>query len=276
MGRELLVERRGAVAWVTLNHPPLNLLTGALISALGDVFRRLARTQAVRLAVITGQGRAFTAGVDVRVLRQLEVDSAKVFITRLHEAIQAVYEAPFPVLAMLNGYCLGGGFELAMACDLRTASTEAKMGLPEIKVGVPSVIHAALMPGLVGPGRASECLLTGEMISAQQALDWGLVNQVARPGRLEAVTQALIDKILACAPTAVRLQKELLNCWRRTDLATAIQLGINAFASCYSTGEPREAMTAFLEKRTPRFSASPVGDRVTPRRRGKEPSPRRR
>lgn len=273
MGRELLVEQRGAVARVTLNHPPLNLLNSSLISALRAAFSRLSRSRAVRLAVITGRGRAFTAGADVRVLRELDVDSAKAFIASLHETIRAVHEAPFPVLAMLNGHCLGGGLELAMACDLRTASTEAKMGLPEIKVGVPSVIHAALMPLLIGPGRAAEYLLTGEMISAQQALDWGLVNQVAQPRRLEAVTQALVDKILACAPSAVRLQKELLNCWRRTDLATAIQLGINAFASSYATGEPREAMTAFLEKRAPRF---PVEGRVTSRRRGAEVRPQRR
>lgn len=249
----LQVESRGATAWVRLNRPPLNLLVSELIETLRDTFLGLARNRTVRLAIITGTGRAFSAGVDIKALRDLDVASAKRFITALHNAIHAVHEAPFPVIAMLNGYCLGGGFELAMACDLRTASTECRLGLPEIKVGVPSVIEAALMPGLIGPGRAAEYLLTGEMMTAEQALQWGLVNRVAPPPELEAVTQELAGKILACAPTAVRIQKELLNRWRQTDLPTAIRYGINAFAASYATGEPREAMTAFLEKRPPRF-----------------------
>jgi enoyl-CoA hydratase/carnithine racemase len=249
----LLVEVRGGIAWVTLNRPPLNLIVPELIQALRDSVLGLHRNLAVRLAVITGSGRAFTAGVDVRVMKELDVLSAKAFITTLHEAIRAVHEAPFPVIAMLNGYCLGGGFELAMACDMRVASTEARLGLPEIKVGVPSVIEAALMPGLIGPGRAAESLLTGEMITAAQAESWGLVNRVAAPHQLEAVTKELAEKILACSPTAVRTQKELINRWRQTDLPTAVRYGINAFAACFATGEPREAMTAFLEKRKPNF-----------------------
>lgn len=249
----LLVELRDATAWVKLNRPPLNLLVPELIEALREAFAGLARNPAVRLAVIAGSGRAFSAGVDVKVLRDLDVSAAKRFISALHDAVRAVHEAPFVVIAMLHGVCLGGSFELAMACDLRTASTECRLGLPEIKVGIPSVIEAALMPGLIGPGRAAEFLLTGETISAEQALQWGLVNRVAPATELEAVTRELAGKILACAPTAVRVQKELLNRWRQTDLPTAISYGINAFATCYATGEPREAMTAFLEKRPPKF-----------------------
>ena len=249
----LMVESRGAITWIRLNRPPLNLLVPDLIEALCQTFLGLARNRAVRLAIITGSGSMFSAGVDVKVMKDLDVTSAKGFITALHEAIRAVHEAPFPVIAMLHGYCLGGSFELAMACDLRTASTDCRMGLPEIKVGVPSVIEAALMPGLIGPGRAAEYLLTGEMITAEQALRWGLVNRVAPPEELESATQELAEKILACAPTAVRLQKELLNRWRQTDLATAIRYGINAFATSFATGEPREAMNAFLEKRPPKF-----------------------
>src|SRR5437763_12707183 len=116
-----------------------------------------------------------TGGMQIEVLRDLTPSLAKAFITRLHEAIRAVHEAPFPTVCMMNGHCLGGGFELAMACDMRTAATGALMGLPEIRVGVPSVIEAALLPPLIGPARAAECLLTGESISARQALEWGLV-----------------------------------------------------------------------------------------------------
>ena len=249
----LLVERRDATAWVTLNRPPLNLLVPDLIESLRETFAGLARNPAVRLAVITGSGKGFSAGVDVKVLRDLDVTGAKRFITALHEAIRTLHEAPFPVIARLHGFCLGGSFELAMACDLRTASADCRLGLPEIRVGIPSVIEAALMPGLIGPGRAAEYLLTGEMITAEQAFQWGLVNRVAPASELEGVTRELAARILACAPTAVRVQKELFNRWRQTDLPSAIRYGINAFATCYATGEPREAMTAFLEKRPPKF-----------------------
>jgi enoyl-CoA hydratase/carnithine racemase len=249
----LRVENRDGVAWVRLDRPPLNLLVPELIQSIRDAFQGLQRNPGVRLAVLTASGRAFTGGMDLRAMKDLDVGSAKSLITTLHAAINAVHEAPFPVIAMLNGDCLGAGLELAMACDLRTAAAGARLGLPEIKVGVPSVIEAALMPGLLGPGRAAEFLLTGEAIGAEQALHWGLVNRVAPLGELETVTGELADRILACAPTAVRMQKELINRWRQTDLRSAVEFGVNAFATCFATEEPREAMTAFLEKRKPRF-----------------------
>ncbi len=156
---------------------------------------------------------------------------------------------------MVNGACLGAGFELAMACDIRVASEGALLGLPEIRVGIPSVIEAALLPALVGPGRAAEMLLTGDPIPASQALEWGLVNRVVRPEELRAATTGLLRRILDCAPSAVRLQKELMVRWRNTDLRTAVEYGVNAFGQAFATGEPREAMDAYLEKRRPRFGS---------------------
>jgi enoyl-CoA hydratase len=247
------VEKRNRCAWVTLDRPPLNLFTPDLITALREAFDALARDAGVGAAVLTGAGRAFTAGMQVQVLRDLTPASAKSLITSLHEAIHAVHEAPFPTIAMVNGPCLGAGFELAMACDIRTAADGALLGLPEVKVGVPSVIEAALLPALVGPGRAAEILLTGEPVGAPQAFDWGLVNRVAPPDKLEAATVEIVERILACAPSAIRLQKELIVRWRNADLSSAIRFGINAFAQSYATDEPREATLAFLEKRKPRF-----------------------
>lgn len=247
------VERRGRTAWVTLDRPPLNLMVPEMIEEISATVGELARDRAVGAAVVTGAGRAMTAGMQLEFLRELTVAKAKPFIAALHEAIRAVHEAPFPTVCMMNGHCLGGGFELALACDMRTAAEHALMGLPEIRVGVPSVIEAALLPGLIGPGRAAECLLTGESITARQALEWGLVNRVASAADLERVTMELVDRILECAPSAVRLQKELMIRWRNADLGTAVAYGINAFAQAYATDEPREAMTAFLEKRKPRF-----------------------
>jgi enoyl-CoA hydratase/carnithine racemase len=249
----LHVERRGAAAWVTLDRPPLNLLVPDLLRALRDAFQELVRDPRVRAAVVTGAGRATTGGMQVQVLRELDPASAKALISLVHEAIHAVHEAPFPTICMVNGACLGAGFELAMACDMRVASTAATLGLPEVRVGVPSVVEAALLPGIVGPGRAAEILLTGEPVSAQQALDWGLVNRVVAPDELVAATTELVDKILACAPSAIRLQKELIIRWRNTDQRTAVAYGINAFAQAYATPDAREAQQAFIEKRPPKF-----------------------
>jgi enoyl-CoA hydratase/carnithine racemase len=247
------VEQRDGCAWVTLDRPPLNLLEPGLIRALRDTFHGLARDPGVRVAVVTGAGRAMCAGMQMQVLRDLDPAGAKTLISGLHDAIHAVHDAPFATIGMINGACLGAGFELAMACDLRVAATGAVLGLPEIRVGIPSVIEAALLPVLVGPGRAAELLLVGASVSAGQALEWGLVNRAVPPHELEATTRVLAASILACAPTAVRLQKELMIRWRNTDLRTAIESGINAFAQSYATGEPREALTAYLEKRAPRF-----------------------
>jgi len=247
------VEKKAGCAWVTLDRPPLNLIVPELIAELRAAFQALTGDRGVRAAVVTGAGRAFTAGMQVQVLRALTPATAEALITSLHETIHAVHDAPFPTVAMVNGACLGAGFELAMACDLRVAAAGAQLGLPEVKVGAPSVIEAALLPALVGPGRAAEMLLTGDSVAAEQALAWGLVNRVAPAPELESVTAALVDKILACAPTAIRLQKELIVRWRNTDLSSAIRSGIDAFARNYETGDGREGALAFLEKRPPKY-----------------------
>jgi enoyl-CoA hydratase/carnithine racemase len=249
------VEREGALAWVTLDRPPLNLIVPEMVEGIRATFETLRRDATVRAAVITGAGRATTGGMQLQVLRDFTPGPAKAFIASLHEAINLVHDAPFPTTCMINGACLGAGFELAMACDLRTAATDAVMGLPEIRVGIPSVIEAALLTGVVGPGRAAEILLTGESVTARQAFEWGLVNRVAPRSELRAVTAELVGRILACAPSAVRLQKELIVRWRNTDLRTAVEYGVNAFGQSFATGEPREAMEAYLGKRKPRFAS---------------------
>jgi enoyl-CoA hydratase len=251
------VERSRDVAWVTLDRPPLNLFDPSLITALTDAFAALAREPALRAAVLTGAGRAFTAGMNVNVLRDLDVASARALISALHDAIDAVHRAPVPVIAAVNGACLGAGFELALACDLRVAADTAIFGLPEVRVGVPSVIQAALLPSMIAPGRAAEMLLLGGSVTAAQALEWGLVNRAVPPERLRACVEEWLATLRACGPAAVRLQKELIVRWRETDLRSAVRAGIEAFAIAYETGEPREGADAYLGKRSPRFGAAP-------------------
>jgi enoyl-CoA hydratase len=249
------LERRGGVARCTLDGPPLNLFEPGLIAALRSTFQTLAADDTVRVAVLTGAGRAFTAGMDVHVLRDLDTASATALITSLHDAIDAVHRAPFPVIAAVNGASLGAGFELALACDLRVCAANAIFGLPEVRVGVPSVIQAALLPPMIGPGRAAEMLLTGANVSAADALAWGLVNRVVERERLDATVEEMVQVILACAPNAVRRQKQLIVTWRESDLTSAVRAGIAAFGASYTTGEPREGARAFLAKRPPDFEA---------------------
>ena len=253
MAAPLTVERTGAAVWCTLDRPPLNLFEPTLIRAVRDTFTELAADRATRVAVIVGNGRAFTAGMDVRVLRELDTARARELITTLHDAIAAVHRAPFPVIAAVNGPCLGAGFELALACDLRVSAASSTFGLPEVRVGVPSVIQAALLAPMIGPGRAAEMLLTGAAVGAARALEWGLVNQVVPDDRLRAAVDELVAQILTAGPEAIRLQKELIVRWRETDLTTAVRYGINAFATAYATDEPREGMNAYLDKRPPNF-----------------------
>lgn len=243
------VERDAGVARVTLGHPPLNILTPSLIAELGAAFRGLREDESLRVVVLGGAGRAFSAGVDVRVMRELDVPGARGFITALHETIQAVRESAVPVVARLHGHVLGGSLELTLACDIRLAAVSCRFGMPEIKVGIPSVIEAALLPGLIGWGRTSALLLTGETIDATEAERWGLVHRAVPDGALDAEVDAWVTRLAALPANALRRQKALLTRWRQVDLESAIALSLDAFAASYATDEPRRAMQAFLDRR---------------------------
>lgn len=231
-----------------LERSPLNVLTPALIDALGVAFRELGADPVLRVVVLGGSGRAFSAGVDVRTMRDLDAAGARTLIEALRMTIRALEEVPVPTIARLHGHVLGGALELALGCDLRIAATSCRLGMPEITVGIPSVIQAALLPGLIGWGRTSELLLGGRPIDALEAERWGLVNRAVEDGALDREIDAWVGRLVALPPDALRLQKGLLTRWRRVDLDTAVQLSIDAFVRAYATGEPRRAMQAFLER----------------------------
>lgn len=245
----LTVAREENVARVTLDRPPLNILTPALIADLGAAFRGLRGDPAVRVVVLGGAGRAFSAGVEVQAMRDLDPVSARTLIEGLHATIRALEEVEAPVVARLHGHVLGGALELVMACDLRIAAASCRLGMPEITVGIPSVIDAVLMPGLIGWGRAAELILTGEPVDAAVAERWGLVNRVVPDAALDAEVEAWVARLLALPPHALRLQTALLRRWRRTGLDAAVALSVDAFASAYATDEPRRAMQGFLDRR---------------------------
>lgn len=245
----LRIAREGGVARLTLDRSPLNVLTPALIDALGVAFRELGADPALRVVVLGGSGRAFSAGVDVAAMRDLDAAGARALIDALRTTIRALEDVPVPTIARLHGHVLGGALELVLACDLRIAAASCRLGMPEITVGIPSVIQAALLPGLIGWGRTAELLLGGRPIEATEAERWGLVNRAVEEEALDREVEGWVDRLLALPADALRLQKALLARWRRVDLDTAVTLSMDAFARAYSTGEPRRAIQAFLDRR---------------------------
>lgn len=238
----------GRIATIAVDHPgKLNVLNTPLLEALVGAFDDLARDAALRVVVLTGAGeRAFIGGADIRELATLTPATARGFITLLHRACDSIRRLPVPVLARIRGFALGGGLEVAAACDLRIAAEEARFGMPEVKVGIPSVIEAALLPGLIGWGRTRRLLLTGETIDAATAERWGLVERVVPGAALDAAVEEWTEAILACGPDAIRAQKALIAEWERLPLAQAIACGIDALADAYESDEPRRMMASFL------------------------------
>jgi enoyl-CoA hydratase len=242
--------KQGGVATVTIdNARRLNAMNGALMAALADAMTKLADDEALRAVVLAGAGpKAFTAGADINEMASIEnADQARAFILRLHRCCDAIRNLPVPVIARIHGYCFGAGLEIAAACDVRIASEAATFGMQEVKIGIPSVIEAALLPPLIGWGRTREILLLGETFTAADALAWRLVEHVVPPAALDRTVEDWIGKLLTSAPRAVRLQKRLIRQWEDLPLSAAIAAGIDAFAAAYETDEPITAMRAFLD-----------------------------
>jgi enoyl-CoA hydratase/carnithine racemase len=248
----VLQERAGGrVALVMIANPAkLNALSAGAIRELTETTLGLAGDAQLRAVVITGAGdKAFSGGVNVEDLGATTPATAREGITRLHRCISAVRECPVPVIARINGYCIGGALELAAACDLRIAADHARFGMPEVRLGIPSVIEAALLARLMGAGRARWLLLTGELIDAAEALRWGLVERVVDAGALDSEVDQALDAILAGGAQAILAQKRLNRAYEELPLAEAVALSIDEFERAYATGEPRRLMRDYLERR---------------------------
>jgi enoyl-CoA hydratase len=244
-------EREGKVGLVTVdNRRRLNCLSTPLILELIAAFAKLGKEEGLRAVVLTGAGdRAFIGGADLYELAGLNPDSARLFITRLHQACQAIRDCSVPVIGRIGGFCLGAGLELAASCDFRAAAEAAQFGMPEVHMGIPSVIEAALLPGLIGWGRTREMLLTGALFSAAEALAMGLVQKVAPAAELDAAVETWLTGICRARPEAIRSQKALMNRWQRVSLEEGIYAGIDALSEAYKTGEPQAAIAAFFARR---------------------------
>lgn len=247
----------GAVAHVVYDYSRrLNVLNPPALRDLTDTFHSLAKDDDLRVVVFSGVGgKAFIGGADINHMAALrEGEEGRAFITLIHKLCQSIRDCPVPVIARMEGYTLGAGLEVAAACDMRIAADNAFFGMPEVKVGIPSVVEAALLPRLIGWGRTSRLLLTAETIDAAKAEAWGMVEEVVPLAELDAALGRCVDAIVEATPKAIRSQKMLMRRWERLPLDEAVQAGIDAFAQSVAEGEHIKPMADFANRKKPRSS----------------------
>ena len=249
------LECREGIGWLTLTDPDrLNALSKVAIEELNARMDALAEDPEVRVVVVTGAGRAFVAGADIKYMLNMTPAEAARYSKDTTDVYGKIEGMGKVFIAAVNGYALGGGCELALACDMRIASRRAKFGLPETGLGIlPGGGGTQRLARQVGLGKAKEMVLTGEVIGAEEAWRLGLVNQVTEPEELLGAAEAMARKVLTRGAMANAYAKEAMTRGMECDLRTGIEYERNAFALCFATGEQREGMAAFVEKRPPRF-----------------------
>jgi enoyl-CoA hydratase len=239
----------GSVATLTIDREAkLNALNAGLVETIREAIEREGRAH--RVIVLAGAGeRSFIGGADIAHMAKLDSAGARSFIEGLHGLCAAIRRAPVPVVARIQGYCFGAGVEIAACCDLRVASHKAQFAMPEVHVGIPSVIEAALLPGLIGAGRARDLVMTGRRIGAEEAWQMGLVERLAAPADLDRVLDETVDMLLQGGPEALRVQKAICNDWDTIPADASIARSIDAFAAMFEGDEPSRMMGAFLNRK---------------------------
>jgi enoyl-CoA hydratase len=247
---ELETRAEGRIARVTLeNAGKANCLTSALVGELERVFRDLAGDDELRVAVMTGEGpRSFMAGANLQELRHFDEGTARTYITALTNANRAIRDLPVPVIARVNGACMGAGLEVAVSCDIRIASDNARFAMPEVLFDLPSVVEAALLPRLIGWGRTCWFLYRGDAIDAATALQWGMVESVVPAAELDAAVAETVDRFMANGPVGMRQQKKLMRAWEHLPLEDGILAGIDSLIEAFRDGTPGARMSKFLDK----------------------------
>lgn len=252
----LLVQKENNLAILTINRPAaLNALNADTLHELGQAIQMLTEDQEVKVIILTGAGeKAFVAGADIAFMQQLDPIAARQFALTGQMVFNQIESCPKPVIAAINGYALGGGCELAMACDIRIASEKAKFGQPEVNLGViPGFAGTQRLARLVGKGKAKELIFTGDMIDAQEAYQIGLINQIVPHDQLMDQTKKMGLKIASKAVVAVQLAKRAINEGLEMPLEQANYHEANYFGLCFATNDQKEGMAAFLAKRPPQF-----------------------
>lgn len=239
------------VGWATVNNPEKrNALGNEGKRALAEAIEQLAEDDELRAIVLTGAGEtSFIGGADISEMPGFERPDAELGPRLTHRVCDAIRRAPVPVIARINGWCLGAGLEIAASCDMRIAAGHAVFGMPEVRFGLPSGMEACLLPQLIGWGKTRELVLTGRRIAAAEALQCGLIERMAPQAELDAMLDEWLALILEAGPIAVRSQKALVRDWEQRSIAASIEAGIRAVAAAHGTDEPRRLMAAFLARR---------------------------
>ncbi|WP_428487733.1 enoyl-CoA hydratase [Rhodopila sp.] len=240
----------GAVATVSINNAArLNCLGTAQITAFIDAVTALADDAGLRVLIVAGEGdRAFMGGANLLELGALNPPRARDFLTLIHRMCQVLRDLPVPVIARVNGFCLGAGLEVMAACDMHIAGDNAVFGMPEVKIGLPSVVEAALLPRLIGWGRTKLLVYTGDNIDARTALDWGLVEKVVPAAELDVALRSWVSSIVEAGPKAIRLQKDLIREWEAMPVSDAIEAGIRCMYQAYQSDEPTRMVNEAIHR----------------------------
>lgn len=251
----ILYEEKDKIGFLTINRPEvLNALNAQVLEEIDSVLDQIEKEGRIQALILTGAGRAFVAGADIGTQSVLDMEGGRAWGKRGSAIFRRLELLSVPTIAAVNGFALGGGCELAMACDMILASSKAKFGEPEVGLGItPGFSGAQRLPRLVGKAKTMELILTGTMIKADEALRIGLVNEVTEPDQLLDRTRELAEAICKNGPLAVKYAKAAIIRGTQMDLDSAIALENELFAMCFATGDQKEGMKAFLEKREPDF-----------------------
>jgi enoyl-CoA hydratase len=254
--KNLKVSKDGPVGRLTFDRPPVNALNTATVLEIEQAMDWFEDQEDVLAIILTGAGKAFVAGADIAEMSEFTPMQAREFARNGHRALGRIAVIERPVIAAINGFALGGGCEIALACDIRVMADTAKIGQPEVKLGlIPGFGGTQRLARLVGPGKAKELVLAGDPLDAAEALRVGLVNRVVPAAGLEEAVTGLAGRIATNGPTAVKLAKTCINRGLDVDLNTGNAFEVEAFNVCFSSGEPREGTRAFLEKRKANWTA---------------------
>jgi len=253
--KTIILEEKEGIGYLTLNRPDVrNAFNQEMIDELRDALRFIDKSEDIRILIITGAGKAFQAGADIAelsVMKPMDILRWNEGIVRINGALEKLRQ---PVIAAVNGAAMGGGLELAVSCTLRVIAESAKMGVPEVTLGIiPGTGGTQRLPRLIGKGRAAEILLTGEFIDAQEAYRIGLVNRVVPHGEAVNGAEELARRIMKNAPIAVEMAKDAIEMGKDMPLENAVQYSQKNCVTCFSTEDMKEGMTAFLGKRKANF-----------------------
>lgn len=253
--KNIIYEKKGSLAYIKINRPSaMNALNTETVVEIGSAVTEIENDDLVKIAIITGEGKAFAAGADISAMKDMNTTEGLVYSKTGHEVYRHIENVRKPFIAAINGYAFGGGFELTLACDIRFASSKAKFSMPEVGLGIiPGFGGTQRLPRLIGETKAKELIFSASIINAEEAFNLGILNKVTEPDKLIDETEAFANMLLEKGPLALGFAKDAINRGRDMDIDSATNLENIYEGVCFSTYDLHEGMAAFIEKRKPVF-----------------------